>query len=116
MICDRLNDGSQKPAPKRSASPQRCKLNTSLAAARLQHDASGNYSMEAPQNDPPHTVPYDICVIPPPGYFATSPTDIGSQWVQGGVTYTGKNFGMATFQVISLNASRVLSLASGDLL
>ena len=50
--------------------------------------------------------------IPP----TIGPTDIGSQWVQGGVTYTGKNFGMATFQVISLNASRVLSLASGDLI
>ena len=78
-------------------------------------DASGNFSIDAPQNDPPHTYPYDIWVQPPTGYFPTSPADIGGVWVQGNQTITGYNFGMAAFQVISLNASRVLSLVSGDL-
>jgi prepilin-type N-terminal cleavage/methylation domain-containing protein len=77
-------------------------------------DAGGNFSVEAPQNDPPHTVPYDLMVIPPTGFFPTSTMDIGNLWVQGNQTYTGKNFGMSSFQVISLNASRVLSLVSGD--
>jgi hypothetical protein len=77
-------------------------------------DASGNYSVQAPVNDPPHTTAYDLLVIPPPGFFPTSPASIGSLWVQAGVTYTGQNFGMSSFQVISLNASRVLSLVSGD--
>ncbi len=77
-------------------------------------DGSGNYSIQTPVNDPPHTTPYDIIVTPPPGFFPTSGTDIGGIWLLASQTLTGKNFGMSTFQVISLNASRVLSLVSGD--
>ena len=77
-------------------------------------DGSGNFSVRAPQNDPPHTNAYDIVVIPPPGFFPTSTADIGGVWLQGNQTLTGYNFGMSSFQVISLNASRVLSLVSGD--
>lgn len=78
-------------------------------------EASGNYSIRAPINDPPHTTAYDVMAIAPPGYFPTSPSDIGGIWVQANQTLTGPNFGMSSFQVISLNASRVLSLVSGDL-
>jgi prepilin-type N-terminal cleavage/methylation domain-containing protein len=79
-------------------------------------DASGNYSIpKVPINDPPHTVPYSIMVIPPPGFFPTSTTAIPNVWLQFNQTLTGYNFGMSSFQIISLNASRVLSLASGDL-
>ena len=77
-------------------------------------DGSGNYSIQTPINDPPHTTAYDIIVTPPAGFFPTSGTDIGGIWLLASQTLTGKNFGMSTFQVISLNASRVLSLVSGD--
>ena len=79
-------------------------------------DASGNFSIpQVPINDPPHTVPYTVMCIPPPGFFPTSTTAIGGLWLQFNQTLTGKDFGMSSFQVISLNASRVLSLASADL-
>ncbi len=79
-------------------------------------DASGNYSFDVPANDPPHTTPYSIMMIPPTGYFPTTPTSLNNIWVQSGQTYTGKNFGVASFTVIQLEANRVLSLASGDVI
>ena len=79
-------------------------------------DASGNFAITCPINDPPHTKPYSVMVVPPNGYFPTTSTSIGSVWLQNGQTISNQTFGMAAFQVISLNASRVLSLASADLI
>ncbi len=80
-------------------------------------DNSGNYSIpQVPINDPPHSTPYTVMCIPPPGFFPTSTTAIGGVWVQFNQTVANENFGMSSFQVISLNASRVLSLVSGDLM
>lgn len=79
-------------------------------------DASGNYSITVPINDPPHTQQYFVYAIPLAGYFPTSPIAIGNVWVQNAATVTGKNFGMVGYQIITLNASRVLSLATVDLI
>ncbi|MBI5711694.1 MAG: prepilin-type N-terminal cleavage/methylation domain-containing protein [Candidatus Eisenbacteria bacterium] len=79
-------------------------------------DASGNYSVNVPANNPPGTTPYAILCIPPLGYYATSTTAIKNVLLSGGQVLTGKNFGMAAYQVITLNASRVLSLGSTDLI
>ena len=78
-------------------------------------DASGNYSINVPINSPPATTAYSIMVIVPPGFYPTSTTAINPIWVTANSTQTNKNFGMSAYQVIVLNASRVLSLASGDL-
>jgi prepilin-type N-terminal cleavage/methylation domain-containing protein len=78
-------------------------------------DASGNYSITVPANDPPHTKPYSVYIVPPPGFFPTNSTTIGNVYVQANQNITGQNFGMASYQIITLNASRVLSLASRDL-
>ena len=79
-------------------------------------DASGDYSVRTPINDPPHTQAYYVYTVPPAGYYPTSTTAISNLWVQNNAILTGKNFGMAGYQVITLNASRVLSLVSGDMI
>ncbi|HET9327220.1 MAG TPA: SdrD B-like domain-containing protein [Candidatus Eisenbacteria bacterium] len=79
-------------------------------------DGAGNYSVDVPINSPPATTPYAIMVIIPPGFYPTSTTSISPIWVTAGSTQTNKNFGMSAYQVIVLNASRVLSLASRDLI
>jgi len=79
-------------------------------------DANGNYSIQVPINDPPHTTAYSVYCIPPAGSFPTSPTSIGGLWVQTSATLANNNFGVAAYTVISLNASRVLSLAAADLI
>jgi prepilin-type N-terminal cleavage/methylation domain-containing protein len=78
-------------------------------------DASGNYSITAPINDPPHTTPYMLYITPPSGYFATSSTAISPVWITDGGTVSGKDFGVFAFQLITLQAARVLSLATGDM-
>lgn len=78
-------------------------------------DANGDYGLQVPINDPPRTTPYTVMAIMPAGYYATSTTAISPVWVQASATVSGNNFGMLGYQVIVLNASRVLSLASGDL-
>ena len=78
-------------------------------------DGSGNYSITVPSNNPPGTTPYYVACVPPSGFFATSTTSIGPLLVNPSQTLSGKNFGVAGFQIISLSASRVLSLASTDL-
>src|SRR5262245_18003610 len=77
-------------------------------------DASGNYSILVPINSPPATTPYAAMVIVPPGFYPTSTTSITPLWVTTGATLTNKSFGMSAYQVIVLNASRVLSLSSRD--
>lgn len=79
-------------------------------------DASGNYSIQVPNNLPAATTPYEVTVIPPGGLYPTTPTQISPIWLLTGQTSSGNNFGMSTFTQITLNADRVLSLASGDLL
>jgi len=80
-------------------------------------DASGNYQMNVPVNDPPRTQAYSVWVQPPAGYFPTGASSLGGIWVQASpATVTNKNFGMANFQVITLTANRVLSLTSTDLI
>jgi len=79
-------------------------------------DASGNYSIDVPANDPPHTTPYSIMTLAPAGFFPTSATAINGIYLQAGQTLTSKNFGVASFTVITLQANRVLCLGSGDLI
>jgi prepilin-type N-terminal cleavage/methylation domain-containing protein len=79
-------------------------------------DANGDYTLIVPSNDPPATQPYYVTVIVPNGFYPTGSTSLGPQLVQPSQNITGKNFGMASFQVITLNASRVLSLGSADLI
>jgi prepilin-type N-terminal cleavage/methylation domain-containing protein len=79
-------------------------------------DASGNYSITVPANDPPHTTPYEITYQLPTNYYATTTTMHTGIYLTPGQTLTGKNFGTNTFQVISLTADRVLSLGSAELM
>jgi type II secretory pathway pseudopilin PulG len=79
-------------------------------------DANGDYSITVPANDPPHTRPYSVFCIPPGGYFPTNSTSIAPLWIAAAATVANNNFGMAGYQVIRLDANRVLSLASGDLI
>src|SRR6185369_13489210 len=79
-------------------------------------DANGNYSIDVTANDPPHTSPYEITYQLPTNYYATSTSMLTGVYVQVGQTLTGKNFGVNTFQVISLTADRVLSLGSAELM
>ena len=78
-------------------------------------DANGNYSIDVPANDPPHTAPYSVMIIPPAGFFPTSSTSINGVYLQVGQTLAGQNFGVASFTVITLQANRVLCLGSRDL-
>jgi len=79
-------------------------------------DASGNYSIDVPANDPPHTTPYEITFQTPTNYYATTTSMLTGVYVQVAQTLTGKNFGINNFQVISLTADRVLSLGSAELM
>jgi len=79
-------------------------------------NATGDYTVSVPINDPPHTTPYSVFIVPPGGTFPTSSTSINNQWVQQNALLTGRNFGVASYTVITLNASRVLSLAAADVI
>lgn len=79
-------------------------------------DASGNFTITVPVNDPPRTQPYTVYCVPPAGYFPTSGTTSADQWVRQGVDTPNNNFGMANFQIIKLTANRVLSLAAADVI
>src|SRR2546427_4238508 len=78
-------------------------------------DNTGGYSITVPSNNPPGTNPYYVTCVPPPGFFATTGTALGPLLINPNQTLSGRNFGMAAFQIISLAASRVLCLASVDL-
>src|SRR5204863_8153787 len=77
--------------------------------------ATGNYDLATPINDPPHTNAYSVYTIPPSGYFPTTSMSIGGLWLRQTPALNNNNFGMSNFQIITLNASRVLSLAAADL-
>jgi prepilin-type N-terminal cleavage/methylation domain-containing protein len=78
-------------------------------------DAVGDFSIDVPEVQSP-AAPYYIMTIVKAGYFPTSTTAIGPFYLNGGQTITNNNFGEVGYQVITLNASRVLSLASRDLI
>ncbi len=79
-------------------------------------DATGNFKVSCPANDPPKTQAYTVYCVPPANTFPTTTTATGGVWVKRNNTSSGYSFGMATYQVITLNASRVLSLAASDLI
>jgi len=79
-------------------------------------DANGDYDLVVPGNDPPRTTPYSVYVVPVPGFYPTGSTSYNGIYLQVGQTLASRNFGMGTFTVISLNASRVLSLKAVDLI
>jgi prepilin-type N-terminal cleavage/methylation domain-containing protein len=79
-------------------------------------DANGAYSISVPANSPPATTPYQIMVIPPAGYYPTSSTSINGVWLTEGQSLAGQNFGMSSFTIITLQANRVLSLGSADMI
>jgi prepilin-type N-terminal cleavage/methylation domain-containing protein len=79
-------------------------------------DASGDYSIQVQINDPPHTTAYSIYIVVPNGYFPTGRTAIYPIWLADSQTLTGNNFGVVAYQIITLNASRVLSLGSANLM
>jgi prepilin-type N-terminal cleavage/methylation domain-containing protein len=79
-------------------------------------DNLGNYSIDVPANNPPGDKPYHVTCLPPAGFFPTTPTSLGPILISGGQTITGKNFGFAPYSTITLNATRVLSLATRDLI
>lgn len=78
-------------------------------------DASGDFSIDAPAVASP-AAPYYIMTIVKSGFFPTSTTSIGPFYLYGGQVIPNNNFGEDGYQFISLNASRVLSLGSGDLI
>lgn len=79
-------------------------------------DASGNYTIDVPNNDPQHNTPYQVTLQVPTGYFPTSSTMIQPIWLDPGEVIVGQNFGLQSFQVITLSADRVLCLGSTELM
>ena len=77
--------------------------------------SSGDYDILTPVNDPPHTEAYSVYTVPPAGFFPTSAMSIGNLWLRQTPTLNNNNFGMSKYVIITLNASRVLSLAAADL-
>ncbi len=91
-------------------------VNGGVTVAASQYtDANGDYTLTVPMNDPPATQPYSVSIIVPNGFYPTGATSLTPIYVQASQNVTGKNFGVASFQVITLNASRVLSLGNADL-
>ncbi|HKQ58552.1 MAG TPA: FG-GAP-like repeat-containing protein [Candidatus Eisenbacteria bacterium] len=78
-------------------------------------DALGDFSIDAPAVSSP-SAPYYIMTVVKPGFFPTSSTTIGPFYLNAGQVITGNNFGEVGYQVITLTASRVLSLASQDVI
>lgn len=79
-------------------------------------DVNGDYEVVVPANDPPRTRPYSLYTVPAPGFYPTTSTSFNGLYLTANQTLTGRNFGMGTFTIISLNASRVLSLHAVDLI
>ena len=61
-------------------------------------DGSGDYTIRAPVNDPPHVSTYSVFMSPPSGYFATTSTALTPVWINENTPVTGKNFGVLAFQ------------------
>jgi hypothetical protein len=78
-------------------------------------DASGNFSINVPSLASP-AAPYYILTVVKDGFFPTTTTSIGPFYINGGQTINNNNFGEIGYQIISLTASRVLSLTSTDMI
>jgi prepilin-type N-terminal cleavage/methylation domain-containing protein len=78
-------------------------------------DVNGDFSISVPEVQSP-AAPYYVMTIVKAGFFPTSTTSIGPFFINTGEIRLGNNFGMANYQIIRLTASRVLSLASADLI
>lgn len=78
-------------------------------------DVNGDFSITVPERHSPDP-PYYVMTIVKSGYYPTGPTSVGPFYLNAGQILTGYNFGEVGYQVITLNASRVLSLASTDLI
>jgi prepilin-type N-terminal cleavage/methylation domain-containing protein len=78
-------------------------------------DVNGDFSISAPERLSP-AAPYYVMTIVKSGYYPTGPTSIGPFYLNSGQVLTGNNFGEVGYQIITLTASRVLSLASTDLI
>jgi prepilin-type N-terminal cleavage/methylation domain-containing protein len=78
-------------------------------------NSKGEYLLEVPANMPEAVDAYAITIQVPAGHYPTTTTVIQPLWVETGETYPGNNFGIDPFQVITLNAERVLSLSSEEL-
>lgn len=79
-------------------------------------DAAGDYSISVPNNMPAATTPYEVTLQIPPGFYTTGTSTIAPVWVADGATVANNNFGLQSFQIITLNAERVLSLGSAELM
>jgi len=79
-------------------------------------DANGDYTLTVPANSPPGTDPYSIQCIPANGYYPVGSSAYSNVMLTGGQNMTGKNFALNAFQLITLTASRVLSLGTGDVM
>lgn len=82
----------------------------------IRTNSSGDYSIKVPVNDPPHTTAYSVFMVVPNGFFPTGRTAISPLWLQAAQTLGNNNFGVVSYQIITLNASRVLSLGSANLM
>lgn len=79
-------------------------------------NATGDYSLTVPANSPPGTDPYIVECIPTNGYYPVGSSSYNNVLLTGGQNLTGRNFGLNAFQLITLTASRVLSLGTGDVM
>ncbi len=75
---------------------------------------NGDYTITLPANSPPATDPYTIQCVPANGFYPVGSSAYTGVYLTGGSTLSGRNFGLNSFQMISLTASRVLSLGTGD--
>lgn len=78
-------------------------------------DVNGDFNITVPERSSPAS-PYYVMSIVKSGYYPTSATSIGPFYLNAGEVRSGNNFGEVGYQIITLTASRVLSLASTDLI
>jgi hypothetical protein len=78
-------------------------------------DANGDFSIDVPSAQAPDQ-PYYLMSIVKPGFFPTNSATIGPFYLADGQTINNNNFGESSYQIITLAANRVLSLASANLI
>jgi prepilin-type N-terminal cleavage/methylation domain-containing protein len=78
-------------------------------------DASGDYSVEVPSNDPDHVTPYELTYQVPNGYYPIGSTVVQPIWLDPSEVIAGMNFAVQSFNLITLTADRVLSLGAAEL-
>jgi type II secretory pathway pseudopilin PulG len=77
---------------------------------------NGTYEVVVPANMPEMITAYEITLEVPAGHFPVTSSVIAPLWVETGITYPDNDFGIDPFQLVTLNAERVLSLGSGELM